>query len=442
MFTILSFFLLNLVEVPRLGYGMTSPIHPHAGPIGPGAEGMEDLGRLDSKLFRKVVVIPDVHGDMEALIEALFIGLKKGETVPSRITLTEFGDTFSDALGFDCRVGRRAGVELPAITKDPSIALIQLGDLVDRGPFSIECIRIIQSVPTVLGWTVRTLYGNHELFNMAGEGGVRVPRVVGDAAVKGEIHIEDLGGFPNMGARLNAMLPQGALPFSDDGLTRLDGGPALSEPGQYNKLLTNSFVAMVRLAGPDGDQSTCTLFVHGGVDKAWLVEKELLKEGLRGDDLVHRVNEYFKSMVRTPEGTLDLLQTYGSPIWSRQLAHVSPLIRGDTSTLKPVLQCKRSSEAMLPLDDPTEDMNDILNLFQVGRIIVGHTPQADRRMKGRCGGKVILADIAMSKWMTRKESGIRKPVAVLLETVPMQRIRVHVYEAGTIKDEYLLDPGF
>ena len=348
-------------------------------------------GHIDASKFRKVIVIPDVHGDMEALIESLWIGLKQVESTTSSITVAHLLDTFKLRMSLP-RTG--TGV-LPEIEKDDTVALVQLGDLMDRGPFSIECIRIINLVTEVLGWNVVALFGNHELMNMAG--------TAGRARY---IKVDDMGGFSNRTDRINAVQPGGV----------------------FYSTMTGSFIAMARLGGSDAASST--LFVHGGLDMKWLKRKVLIEIseggclGLQGPEVVECVNRIFSRLVVNKEGVADLedngLQIevfkrleeeihdrpylharfelemrmkYGNnPMWSRTLA--------EKFTEMGYIGCGDSLETLL-------------ELFQVSRIIVGHTPQYDREVKSRCGGKIILADIAMSKWIAR-DGAPRYPVALII----------------------------
>ena len=43
------------------------------------------------------------------------------------------------------------------------------------------------------------------------------------------------------------------------------------------------------------------------------------------------------------------------------------------------------------------DLDYILNHYGVERMIVGHTPQKDHRIRDRCGGRLILADIDITR---------------------------------------------
>ena len=81
----------------------------------------------------------------------------------------------------------------------------------------------------------------------------------------------------------------------------------------------------------------------------------------------------------------------------------------------------------------------------VFRIIVGHTPQADFAAKTRCGGRIVLADVMMSRWMVAEavdetSSVGGRPVAIVMSlnapTHELDAITAHFTElkTGTAKE--------
>lgn len=160
--------------------------------------------------------------------------------------------------------------------------------------------------------------------------------------------------------------------------------------------ISESSLLVARLGGETEDgiphiDSASTLFVHGGIDVAFL---ETFLGGVKGDQnllsligdvsLPDALNLLTKLMLTSLRDslphTLDpfLMSMAMSPLWTRDLAN-----------LRPEYVCH---VLLAP----------ILKKFQVARVIVGHTPQLDRRMKSLCGSRVILADAAMSKWIIKR----------------------------------------
>jgi len=52
--------------------------------------------------------------------------------------------------------------------------LVQLGDIVDRGPFSLECLKIMDIIELAIGKKTVRLYGNHEIMSHLGKSGAYI----------------------------------------------------------------------------------------------------------------------------------------------------------------------------------------------------------------------------------------------------------------------------
>ena len=300
-------------------------------------------GELHATDFDYIVVIPDVHGDDEGLVTALWIALRKvgGPSLDRFPSRDHLSSAFTKRELVDPPTGQR-------------VALIQLGDLVDHGPYSEECINIMLNVKRVLGWTVRTLIGSHELLRMNGDSRY--------------MHAHDL-------------FVSGMRPANHD-----IGG---REDGTTYKIVSREFLAMVRVSGPPGAN---TLLVHAGVSNSWLQSTNFNFNGTTGESLVAEVNAYYRNYLLSFIGVKSLATSAYNPMWNALLAL--------PGRLEPIVDCERGVEILL-------------KRFEVDRIIVGHTPQFDHEFKERCGGKVIIADIALSDWM--QETGSGRPAALVMD---------------------------
>ena len=246
-----------------------------------------------------------------------------------------------------------------------SVALIQLGDLVDRGPDSAKCVMIIRVAKQVLGWTVFTLYGNHEVWSIMG--------------VSTEfIHPTEISGFGDVHIRKAVFAP---------------GGP-------LHIVMREEFLGMVRLssvASGTGNMSISdprnpnTLFVHGGVELDWL-----LTANMTGG--VDDVNAKLHKAVASRR-TLYPWMFPSSPLSTRELAQADePDICGSM-------------------------LERALAHYNVARIVVGHTPQDDQLVKTRCDGRIVLTDVMMSRWMMGVDTdgwprSRGQPVAVIMHMNP------------------------
>ena len=306
---------------------------------------------LSTANYSRIVVIPDVHGDSLALLRSLWLALgliDKGAS--DLIAFKEFETRFAGAVD-DSRA------RFTPLSRSVSVALVQLGDLVDRGPHSIACLEIMEQIQRVIGWRVLTLYGNHEISNMAGDSRLVHP---GEA--------EKFGGMePRMRMFAPNQIMHAELSANMLGMVRLSGGNA-----------TN---------GADQARNPATLFVHGGINMGWLVDNHPSSD-------IGSINALFADIVSTAE-SLPRLQEPTSPLWTRDLANADEAIL-----------CRYY-------------IDPILAHFKVARIVVGHTPQEDRMVKNRCNGKIILTDVMMSRWMETPDVNEAtrmggRPVAVIM----------------------------
>ena len=289
------------------------------------------LGELRTDIFEDVVVIPDVHGDPEAFLTCLYGVFNIIERSANPIELDAFKALFRDT------VEQKPLKGVPLAKREGGqrrVALVQLGDVVDRGPRSIECIDIALKIESVIGWSVTILHGNHEIDRMLGEGSEY-------------IHRDELERVGVEGMR-----------------------------GVVNERLADVGLVMARLTGSrdlrsEGPRNPNTLFVHAGVDLPWL------RSVVDSND-VSKINEKFLKDVGNNE-TLNIWKARESLVWTRRYLKVTGKNYADDAYCQDILP-------------------GVLEHFNVARIIVGHMPQQPQ-MKTRCGGKIILTDIAMSAWM-------------------------------------------
>jgi hypothetical protein len=299
---------------------------------------------LDAAEFSHVVVIPDIHGDSLALLRSLWLAVKevdKDQPVPD---FTEMTRAFESFVALRDYTG-------PQFSVKKNVALVQLGDVLDRGPNGMESLCILAGIEKVIGWKTVQLYGNHEILNFVN----LADRYVGEKEKK----------------RFE--------------LLSLDRSALFATGGTIRSFITDRSVGMVRLVAPG---NAGTLFVHAGVDLAWL-EQNL---GIYDGD-VEAVNMAIKAMADSDEA--HRLNNEKSILWTRDLA-----------------QQPEPAACIL--------VDQILERFNVHRIVVGHTPQSDFSAKTRCGGRIVLTDVMMSRWMVTSavdessNSGGR-PVAVIMK---------------------------
>ena len=263
-----------------------------------------------------------------------------------------------------------------SISTSPRVLLVQTGDIVDRGPASKSCYKAIWAAEKILGWDLVNLFGNHEVMSMAGQ-------------ADNYAHPEDVAEFGSMKAR------------------RTDFGPG----GKIWKKLISKFQFMLKVIIPKSEESI--LFVHAGISVKYIeaIRKKLVPKSDEGDELVDQLNSFlFKEVMRNPKS--DYLTSANSPIWTRDLANGSE---------------KKVCNSLLP---------GVLKLMNVTRIVLGHTPQEKLVTGNRCEGKLLLADVAMSRWMGSGHNGNPSSVLFALSEDGNKLDRVvNLYWKGSVRGE-------
>ena len=182
--------------------------------------------------------------------------------------------------------------------------------------------------------------------------------------------------------------------------------------GEIHGHLVDRFLGVARLSDRGGKG---TLFVHGGLHSDWLWQNV----GYASDSVAD-INTIVRDSVVQGGYEMEKLHEENSPVWMRELA------TGDEDEICDVLQ------------------SDILDLMEVDRIVLGHTPQYDGYVTSRCGGRILLADVAMSRWMRDpREYFTSRPMAMIFsydESGALQSIVAHYTDlpTGTIDETQVL----
>ena len=345
---------------------------------------------MSSRDIDHVAVIADIHGDSLSLIRTLWmISIALNQSL-----ITASGGGSSNAFNrFYDIVSREAQKEDIYMPKNNSrnmtdrlssiparTVLVQVGDVVDRGPDGLLCLQILHSLPRLFGWTVVRLYGNHELMNYLGQADQFIhPR-------------EDL----EYGLRFQPILDTLQITSHQEGGSLVRKG--LFQGGPVWTSITNKSVLLARI-GDETHNSTfipplssiSTLFVHGGIDMNYLHNHFPNITNIEDpEELINELNQEVHRIMTTKPELLtqdkkpENLNFFDSPLWTRDLAQI-----------RTQYVCDR----LLPT---------ILGRFNVARLVIGHTPQMDRRMKSMCDSRLILADAAMSKWMHKQNWSVNE----------------------------------
>jgi hypothetical protein len=284
--------------------------------------GGSSLGDFAMSDFDFIVTLPDIHGDLEYLMYSIVLAAKNTNYPNLSVSdLEEHLISGSAASG--------------AIGKPGRTALIQLGDVINRGPGSKQCLTVLFSLEHILGWRIISLYGNHELMAFTGKDGRYVS----------ELEYE-----------FYASREERAAEFSPSG--------TLWQNIRSHSLLMARFTSTSSL-------SKNILFVHAGLDLEWLgdIGSELSKS-------VHGMNALAAAFMSDPAKAEGLFGPKSSPLWTRDF---------EVSSQSP--------------DWCNNEFKTILERLNISRIVVGHCPLESKRVETRCNGSLILTDVKLSRWM-------------------------------------------
>jgi hypothetical protein len=228
--------------------------------------------------------------------------------------------------------------------------LVQLGDLVDRGPDSrkaIDLFRSLEKDAERAGGHVHVLLGNHE-----------VMRILGDLryVTPGEYEAFATRDSPSVRERYFQL---NGLTATEDNLTATPLGSvemriAFGPQGSYGRWLRELNV----VAEING-----IAFVHGGLSPA--------VAAMSCDDINETVRrEIGTDIDKTRETPLESLAAReDGPLWYRGLAQVP--------------------------DTAGEQIDETLSQHHARAIVVGHTVATEGRVRVRFGGKVLQIDTGM-----------------------------------------------
>lgn len=294
----------------------------------------------------RIVAVGDLHGDYEAWI------------------------AIARAAGLIDARGRWAG---------GNTTLVQMGDVVDRGPDSLKIIEHLQRLEKEAkrkGGRLIVLVGNHEAMMMTGDRryvhpGEYAAMVDKDSAARREkvFTLNQAAVEASYRARDPAI---SAEAIKQDWLRQVPLGMvehqlAWKPDGPLGKWAIGN-PAVVKL----GD----TLFVHGGISAAFANHSI--------DQINQQVAEALKAGDERPEAIVNHPQ---GPLWYRGLISRGS---GDEATLVPLAPGTAAPPTI------ADEIALVLNNYQVRRIVVAHTPSL-KGIVSHEGGKLWQIDSAISR---------------------------------------------
>lgn len=282
-----------------------------------------------------------------------------------------------------------------------SAHLVIVGDLLDRGPRSRDALDLLmrlEAEAAAAGGRVHVLIGNHESMNMIGD--LRYVSAEEYAAFAADETAEERDRWYQAWAKRHSANPDdvavreqfdGRYPAGFFALRR-----AFGSEGAYGKwLLTKPVIAVIN----------GTAFVHGGLSP------QIADIGLEGVnvDLQQQLADYVRA-VETLIAAEILLPTDNHYDYVDIINQRLPGLQADPAVVTAMANVRRLANAsLITTDGPLwyranvscggiieeHRVVDVLEAIGAHRVVVGHTPTANRRVLERFDGKVIEVDTGM-----------------------------------------------
>ena len=251
--------------------------------------------------------------------------------------------------------------------------LVSLGDLLDRGPDSrltMDLLRRLQHEALAAGGRVHVVLGNHEVMNMTGD-----LRYVSAA---------EFAAFAEPGSSGAGEHPAGFFELA----------AAFAPEGAYGEWL---------LAQPTMVIVNDSVFVHGGLSplaaehspeqinahvQASLRELLAVRAQLEADGVLAEYREVTEAAAEL-RPRLDAIAAPQRAAAARFIELAEDPLLGTEGPL----WYRGSATCHALLETPL--LTAVLDAWQVRRVVVGHTPTPDHRVRSRLGGRVLLADTGM-----------------------------------------------
>lgn len=314
--------------------------------------------------------------------------------------LVVLADTHGD---FDAMQRSLKLAEIPAPPKYPT-TLVSLGDLVDRGPDSPECYeelhRLAMANETFVHGVSKVIriFGNHDWLNLLGVA-ERDDRTTPhrENLLAPFVHVEELRKFDGWPGRIKEFGPDGRIGRQLRQDFRLIAQTPEPPPGGCQDGLLPLSAAS-------------TLFLHAGI---WAKTATQYKTA---EDLANAAAE------DVAEG-----RAFDSDLF-HELTQDRSMAQGRQGTC--------------------EELSAVLGHFCAARLVLGHTPtpllgREGHRAATRCGGRLVLLDVGMSRWlksMTDPDPDGHPAILEMIhngETVSSLKV---LYEGGK-EDDLPIDQG-
>ena len=292
--------------------------------------------------------------------------------------------------------------------------LVQVGDLLDRGPKPREVMDLLMALETEApkaGGRVVGLLGNHEMMNIMGDLRYVTPAnyasfATNDSEKRRSTAYQDYAKWRSKHAQLLAELPQPFELTEAEWMARHPAGfveqrEAFSPHGAYGKWLReHSAVAKV------GD----VIYLHGGISPS--------VASLKLESINNHIRDEIKQFDSDKQYMVDEklilpffnLQEIAAAVQAEISAERKGLLLADSKRQERLLQFLKFGDWLSvrpdgPLwfrgydqwtdEEGAAQMDKLLKAYDVTHIVVGHTVQKGGRVRPRFDNKVFLIDTGM-----------------------------------------------
>jgi hypothetical protein len=302
----------------------------------------------------RIIAIGDLHGDYELTIDSLTIaGVIRTDDkcsihwIGKNTIVVQVGDQIDR-----CRP-TQSNCTSATETPDDEASDIKI----------MELLTNLHKEAVKHGGKVISLLGNHELMNSLGD--------------MSYVSRKNLDSFKNYQDPNNPNLT-----FPSGKAARIH---AFAPGNEYGKFLGCTRLASVIIGG--------FLFMHAGLVKEFTDKHQFSRDKL--DDINKEIRLWLIGLTNSDhiEEIIDSAENAHSPFWTRILGNIP------------------SNKRMCDPECATKYIDKVLDVLQVGTMIIGHTPQFSLNSLGinsTCDGKIIRVDIGASNAFNKFDTKYNK----------------------------------
>ena len=330
-------------------------------------------------------------------------------------SLVAIGDVHGDFNDFVAILQRTGLVDEQRHWTGGKVTLVQVGDLIDRGPKPREVLDLMMSLEDAAakaGGRVVALLGNHEVMNLMGDLRYVTPEnyasfADSESEKRRTTAYQKYAAWRKDHPQLLAELEQPVLPVTEaEWMQRHPAGfiehrDAFSPKGNYGKWL-RQLSALAKIGG--------VIFLHGGIHpdlvslkldqinagiRSEIKEFDDAKQSLTADDLILPFFTLQEMLAAVQAERIVELKSHGPSSPLRQANFERFLKLGTWLSVKEDGPLWFRGYDRWSEEEGAPQVEKILAAYNATSIVTGHTVQKTAHIRPRFGGKVMLIDTGM-----------------------------------------------